>query len=298
MEVPLPELLGSIFPWIEEEELVLADHVVRFGKVAKDEALVYFLNLLKYLRTVLMQDAAVLCSAYSNLPIFRFAPFDTQTFKTFSATSTQIIKNAESDAHENLKNLPEQYAMSIQGFMKTALLKQELHQTLLEESNSGLKDDIGQMKDVINAILVLQGKATSRGVKRKVMEDLSALISCVFKRNIPLVFAESILNKARPAPPPPLLNRLGGSTPSQSQNPSTDSTHDSGALDPPIPLSSSSSPSSLHQSQIVVSGNGNIYPITMFPLSQPHPNVYIKQMTAISKLEGLFPTERLKQHNF
>jgi hypothetical protein len=182
LKVPPPELLGSIFPWIEEEELALADRVVRFGKVAKDEALVYFLNLLKYLRTVLMQDAAVLCSAYSNLPIFRFAPFDTQTFKTFSATSTQIIKNAESDAHENLKNLPEQYAMSIQGFMKMALLKQELHQTLLEESNSGLRDDIGQMKDVINAVLVLQGKATSRGVKRKAMEDLSALISCAFKK--------------------------------------------------------------------------------------------------------------------
>ena len=56
----------------------------------------------------------------------------------FSATSTQIIENAEFNAHENLKNLLEQYAMLIQGFMKTALLKQELHQMLLEESNSGL----------------------------------------------------------------------------------------------------------------------------------------------------------------
>ena len=133
-----------------------------------------------------MQDAAVLCSAYSDLPIFRYAPFDTQTFKAFSVTSTQIIKNVESDACENLKNLPEQYAMSIQGFMKTALLKQELHQTLLEESHSGLWDDIGQMKDVMNAVLILQGKGTSRGVKRKAMEDLSALISCVFKNNISL----------------------------------------------------------------------------------------------------------------
>lgn len=49
LEVPPPELLNSIFPWIEEEEIVLVDHVVRFGKVAKDEALIYFLNLLKYL---------------------------------------------------------------------------------------------------------------------------------------------------------------------------------------------------------------------------------------------------------
>ena len=180
LEVPPPELLNSIFPWIEEEELTLANCVVRFGKVAKDEALIYFLNLLKYLWKVLLQDAEGQCSAYSNLPIFKFTPFDTQTFKMFSAISTQIIKNAESDAHENLKNLPEQYAMSIQGFMKTALLKQELHQALLEESNSGLRDNIGQLKDVMNAVLVLQGMGTSRGVKRKAMEDLSALISCAF----------------------------------------------------------------------------------------------------------------------
>ena len=134
MEVPPSELVSSIFPWIEEEELALKEHIVRFGKVAKDEALFYFLELLKYLRKVLLQDAAVLSSIYPGLPIFRSAPFDTEAFKIFAVSSAQVIENAESDACENLKNLPEQYSLSIQGFMKTALLKQGLHQTLLEES--------------------------------------------------------------------------------------------------------------------------------------------------------------------
>ena len=124
---------------------------------------------------------------------------------------------------------------------------------------------------------------------------------------ISLAFTESIFNEARPAPPPPLPNGLRASTPSHSlantqpQNPSTNvMSANSGAFDPPMPpiASPSSPPSPLHQSQIVVSGNGNVYPITMFPLSRLHPDVYVKQMTAISKLEGLFPTERLKQHNF
>ncbi len=71
-EVPPPELLISIFPWVEEEELALADRIVQFGKVAKDEALSYFLALLKYLRKVLIQDAAVLCSVYPSLPILYY----------------------------------------------------------------------------------------------------------------------------------------------------------------------------------------------------------------------------------
>ena len=164
------------------------------------------------------------------------------------------------------------------------------------------------MKDVINAVLVLQGKGTSKGVKRKAMEDLSALISCGFNKiYISLAFTESNLNEARPAPLPPLSNGLQASTPSHSlantqlQNPSTNVTSaNSGAFDPPMPpiVSPSSPPSPLHQSQIVVSGNGNIYPATMFPLSRLDPDVYVKQMTAISKLEGSFPTEQLKQHNF
>jgi len=37
--------------------------------------------------------------------------------------------------------------------------------------------------------------------------------------------------------------------------------------------------------------------MTMFPLSL-HPDVQVKQMMEISKLEKLFPMQRLKQHNF
>jgi len=59
-----------------------------------------------------------------------------------------------------------------------------------------------------------------------------------------------------------------------------------------------SPPSTHHQSQIIVSASGNIYPITMFPLSQTHPDVQVKQMNGILKLETLFPAEWLKQHNF
>jgi len=82
--------------------------------------------------------------------------------------------------------------MSIQGFMKTALLKQGLHQTLLEESNSGLRDDVGHLRDIMNAFLAVQGMKTSRGVKRKAMDDLSTLIECTFK-HLSLTFTQLTL---------------------------------------------------------------------------------------------------------
>ena len=129
-QVPPPELVGSIFPWIEEEQTALKERIARLGKVAKDEALMYFLALLKHLRMVLLQDAAVLSSKYPGIPLFQFLPLNSEAFKTFSASSAQIIEIAESEARENLKNLPQQYATSIQGFMKTALLKQESHESL------------------------------------------------------------------------------------------------------------------------------------------------------------------------
>ena len=146
-QVPPPELVGSIFPWIEEKQTALKERIARLGRVAKDEALFYFLALLKHLRTVLLQDAAVLSLKYPGIPLFQFPPFNSEAFKSFSASSTQIIEIAESEARENLKNLPQQYAMSIQGFMKTALLKQELHQMRLEKSNSSLCEDVRQTKD-------------------------------------------------------------------------------------------------------------------------------------------------------
>jgi len=64
------------------------------------------------------------------------------------------------------------------------------------------------------------------------------------------------------------------------------------------PSKSPLSPPTHYQSQIIVSTNGNIYPTTMFPLSLSHPDVHVKQMLGLSKLESLFPAERLKRHNF
>lgn len=142
-----------------------------------------------------------------------------------------------------------------------------------------------------------------------------------------LTFTILTIPEARPAPPPPVPHRadilfptiptvnslsnnlepVGAmvSTPSQVIAPTSDSVSNSHNLEgtsvpqaitsPPEPWLS---PPTHHQSQIIVSTNGNIYPTTMFPLSLSHPDVHVKQMLGLSKLESLFPAERLKRHNF
>ena len=161
----------------------------------------------------------------------------------------------------------------------------------------------------MNAFLALQGTKASRGVKRKAMDDLSALIECTFK-NITLTSIRLTVYEAHPAPPPPVPHQVHVPSSAMPNTPfpedgSMNFTSNSHTMETPAPpqvITSSFSPppapTALHQSQIIVSANGNIYPMTTFPLSQSHPDVQVKQMLGISKLEGLFPMERLKQHNF
>jgi len=174
---PPPDVMNALFPWVEKEEALLAERLVKYGKIAKDESLVYFLSLLKYLRLVLAQDAAVLASTYPGLPVFNFAPFNTLSFRSFSQSSVDIIQKTEETVRENLKNLPEHYATSLDGLMKTALIKQEQHQMQLEQSNARMLAEMNKMKEVFKASLALQSsKSSSRGLKRKAVEDLGSLI--------------------------------------------------------------------------------------------------------------------------
>lgn len=142
-----------------------------------------------------------------------------------------------------------------------------------------------------------------------------------------LVFTILTIPEARPAPPPPVphgadihfptiltvnspsnnLEPVGAmvSTPSQVIVSTSDSVCNSHNLEGTSVSQAITSPSESllslpthYQSQIIVSTNGNIYPTTMFPLLLSHLDVHVKQMLGLSKLESLFPVERLKRHNF
>ncbi|PPQ87750.1 hypothetical protein CVT24_003818, partial [Panaeolus cyanescens] len=109
--VPPASLLLSIFPWIEAEEKAYKHRLIALAKptnknAGQDEALCYLLNLLRRLRTVLLQDAAVLYSEHPEAPIFKFSPFNSNDFQQFAASAAQIIRDANEHQRQYLQNLP------------------------------------------------------------------------------------------------------------------------------------------------------------------------------------------------
>jgi Centromere DNA-binding protein complex CBF3 subunit, domain 2 len=106
---PPTELLTSVFPWIEQEQDQLAQCQASSLK-SVDIAFKQFLQLLIWLRQVLIQDAAILFLQYPTCPMFRYPSFNTPTFHNFAATSLSVVDRAEEEVRHALKNLPEHVA--------------------------------------------------------------------------------------------------------------------------------------------------------------------------------------------
>ncbi|CAD7063756.1 unnamed protein product, partial [Tilletia caries] len=78
---PSPQLSGAIFPWLEAAEEALES---RSGSDT-DDAGVEFLRLLKFLRSVLLQDAVYLAAKFPTLSLWQHIPFNTAAFSSFAA---------------------------------------------------------------------------------------------------------------------------------------------------------------------------------------------------------------------
>ena len=121
---PPAELIGVLFPWIEGEIDALQQRRSS-NRLAIDIALWQFLHLLTWLRLVLLQDAAILFMQHPECSIFKYAPFNTNTFHTFAAQSISQIKLAQEEARLALQNLPENVASSVRGAVTGFSLEQK-----------------------------------------------------------------------------------------------------------------------------------------------------------------------------
>ena len=93
--------------------MALDQRIQNTGRCAADYALCNFLRLLVWFRRVLMQDAAVIYHSHPSCQIFDFAPFNTPTFKQFSAAAPIAIVEAEQAASIALQNLPENMVCTV-----------------------------------------------------------------------------------------------------------------------------------------------------------------------------------------
>lgn len=155
---PPPELLAQIFPWIEQESAALQQREHDLGRAGRDIALKGFLQLLTWLRRVLLQDAAVLFTLRPSCPIFGFAPFRSQAFHDFALKSTQVIQQANEDSQLALRHLPHQYAQSMQGFVLTTRLAQENASRAHSEQLTEMQLQIARLE-----MLASTGKSRRRG---------------------------------------------------------------------------------------------------------------------------------------
>lgn len=156
---PSSELLTSIFPWVEQEQLALQRRA-NSNPMAKDIALKGFLGLLLWLRRVLIQDCAVLYSQYPNCAMFRFAPFNTLSFRAFAQTSAGVIARAEEEARRALQNLPEHVAATFRGLTTDIKLDQESQRVVSDARWAEMQD---QMYKLTGLVTTIAGAKSARG---------------------------------------------------------------------------------------------------------------------------------------
>ncbi|KAJ7185140.1 hypothetical protein GGX14DRAFT_409316 [Mycena pura] len=134
---PPEDVLNAIFDFAEPELEKLAERR-RENRQTEDYALKQFLEMLIWLRTVLVQDAAVLYADHSDAAFFNSPPFHSPSFRTFAQTSRAVIKKAEADAALQLKNLPQHIARTFGGMVTQLNMEQRLY----HENNTAKTDKI------------------------------------------------------------------------------------------------------------------------------------------------------------
>ncbi|KAE8242322.1 hypothetical protein A4X06_0g7014 [Tilletia controversa] len=78
---PPTTLASKIWPQIQTSETAVRARHASGGQ--KDEAALAFLEVMRWLRVVLLQDAALLSTSFPSLPIWSVEPFTSEDFRTF-----------------------------------------------------------------------------------------------------------------------------------------------------------------------------------------------------------------------
>ena len=121
---PPADLLSQVFPWIEEQQRALEERS-QADRLMQDIALRHFLELLVWLRRVLLQDAALLFGLYPTAPIFKYAPFCTLAFQTFASNASTVVRDVEKRARTAFENLPEHLVGSLRGATTSLFMEQK-----------------------------------------------------------------------------------------------------------------------------------------------------------------------------
>ncbi|PPR03148.1 hypothetical protein CVT24_012765 [Panaeolus cyanescens] len=318
---PPESLLSELFPWVEQEERNPSDRMIG-NELAIDVQLAQLLDLLRYCRRVLLQDAAIQFQQNPDAPVFQYHPFTTSTFREFSTSATIIIRRAEDEYREALSglNLPEKTISGVRGLIQANNIRQQEYIQELRAENRLLQQHLQHQNQKIDTLVTVHIQMADPQ-KRKRLQNVMQDAHETRPAEGPAV------KRARYLDPLPLPNSNTGTHSDTSPTFEIVNTPDSipeslplatsvrvnipRPKSPPFPAlaptaSASTSTGSTwanssDEGPPVASGSGRLYPWKMFPI---HPggdaNLRASQMAALTTLEQKIGADKLRrlQHVF
>ncbi|GBE80951.1 hypothetical protein SCP_0306740 [Sparassis crispa] len=147
LDPPL-SLKTAIFPWLEDQEHVMRARA-EAEALAKDITLVQFFRVLTWFRHVLLQDMAILYSWNPSTLVFQYPPFNTATFRAFTADAATHIRVAEEQSRLAFQHLPERFVTSVKGIVTGLELAQQRDHELNDARWNALSHDVSQLKTLL-----------------------------------------------------------------------------------------------------------------------------------------------------
>ncbi|KAE8181933.1 hypothetical protein A4X03_0g8874 [Tilletia caries] len=172
---PDASLQQQIFPFVESEEAKVRQRHKDRGE--EDYAAVNFLQLLKWLRVVLLQDAVLLQPMFPALPIWRHAPFSTAAFQAFAQTLRNTIASTPTPFDVTMSTLVPELGRALSGLQamlsdianKSATTAIVQHQGQLVRS--AVSDAVVDLKEYIGGLF--RGLASADHAQRTAQRALA-----------------------------------------------------------------------------------------------------------------------------
>ena len=135
-------------------------------------ALKQFLQLLIWLRKVLLQDAAVLFSHDPTCPVFQHSIFHTAAFHRFSATSQLMLAEAEERARLAFRNLPDNLVRSFRGVLADMRMEQQQDREKHHSQLAAIDKQFNKLESLLESLAGSKSHGLENG---KATSDLSHL---------------------------------------------------------------------------------------------------------------------------
>jgi len=266
---PPSDLITQIFPWVEKEQDTLRARQESRRRNGQDVALSKFLELLLYLRHVILQDVAVLLNKYPDCPLFKHAPLNSPSFQSFASSAPAITDRAEQEARHCLSSIPENIAISLRGIVTTNNMQQEQSRLGIREHGHEVVRRLDDMEKLIRSQF---DKPRKSGKRRR--------------REIGTVYTQAASTR-QPTPLPTPSDHI----PSQPSSSTPIHSEDSHFIE-----LSKSQPSS-NTADVNVTSSACDRPDN-FSLSNDQPLVRQRQLEVLAQMEVKFGPERLRHHLF